>query len=76
MTSSQVRVDEDTILVSKLTKEIIEEAIQEFIDEDPGMYWLKLYHVTSILEIEDLNKILCEKKDLVQIDKSGMDEKD
>lgn len=59
-----------------MTPEIVEEAIQEFINELPDMYWLKLYHVTSVLEIKDLNKILCEKKEWAQSERSGMDEKD
>jgi hypothetical protein len=46
------------IIVSKLTKEIIRAAIQEFIDS----YWLKLYHVAGTLQIEDLNEILDRKE--------------
>ena len=42
------------IIVSKLTDEIIRSAIiQEFIDAKEDSYWLKLYHITATLKIED-----------------------
>ena len=50
------------ILVSKLTDEIIEAAIQSFIDTDDDSYWLKLYHIPATLNIEDINEILYRKK--------------
>jgi hypothetical protein len=50
------------IIVSKLTDEIIRDAIQAFIDEEDDLYWLKLYHVPATLEIKDLNEILYRKK--------------
>lgn len=50
------------IIVSKLTKEIIHDAIQAYIDTEEDAYWLKLYHVSGTLNIEDLNSILSEKK--------------
>nr|YP_010134223.1 hypothetical protein KYX03_pgp116 [Navicula veneta]QWM93713.1 hypothetical protein [Navicula veneta] len=50
------------ILVLKLTDEIIEAAIQSFIDTDDDSYWLKLYHIPATLNIEDINEILYRKK--------------
>lgn len=50
------------IIVSKLTDEIIRAAIQEFIDENEDSYWLKLYHITATLTIEDINEILDRKE--------------
>ena len=46
------------IIVSKLTDDIIRAAIQEFIDKKEDSYWLKLYHITATLKIEDINEIL------------------
>ncbi len=50
------------IIVSKLTDNIIRAAIQEFIDTKEDSYWLKLYHMTATLEIEDINEILDRKE--------------
>lgn len=50
------------IIVSKLTDDIIRAAIQEFIDTKEGSYWLKLYHMTATLKIEDINEILDRKE--------------
>lgn len=54
------------IIVSKLTNDIIKAAIQSFIDEDDDLYWLKLYHLTASLTIEEINEIL-ERKEKEQI---------
>ena len=50
------------IIVSKLTDEVIRSAIQEFIDAEEDSYWLKLYHMTATLNIEDINEILDRKE--------------
>ena len=50
------------IIVSKLTDEVIRAAIQEFIDAKEDSYWLKLYHMTATLKIEDINEILDRKE--------------
>lgn len=50
------------IIVSKLTHEIIRAAIQEYIDTEEDSYWLKLYHITAVLDIENINEILDRKK--------------
>ena len=50
------------IIVSKLTDEIIRDAIQAYIDTDDDAYWLKLYHIPATLEIEDINEMLYRKK--------------
>ena len=50
------------IIVSKLTDDIIKAALQSFIDTEDDSYWLKLYHITATLKIEDLNEILYRKE--------------
>ena len=50
------------IIVLKLTDDIIRAAIQEFIDTKKDSYWLKLYHMTATLKIEDINEILYRKE--------------
>ena len=56
--SDFVPPDYPYIIVSKLTDDIIRAAIQEFIDKKEDSYWLKLYHITATLKIEDINEIL------------------
>lgn len=50
------------IIVSKLTEDIIEAAIQEYIDAEADSYWLKLYHLAPTLKIEEINEILDRKE--------------
>ena len=50
------------IIVSKLTDDIIRAAIRELIDRKKDCYWLKLYHITATLKIEDINEILYRKE--------------
>ena len=50
------------IIVSELTGETIKAAIEEFICTKEDSYWLKLYAVTPTLNIEDINRILGQKK--------------
>jgi len=42
---------------SKLTKQIIQEAIKAYIDDKPEGYWLKLYHFAPDIDIAVLNQI-------------------
>jgi hypothetical protein len=49
------------IIVAELTDQVIRAAIQAFMDEEDNLYWLKLYHVTATLNIDDLNEILDRK---------------
>jgi hypothetical protein len=57
------------IIVLKLTDEIIRAAIQAFIDTEDDSYWLKLYHITPTLNIEDINEILYRKnKESMELD--------
>ena len=44
------------VIVSKLTDEVIRSTIQEFIDVKEDSYWLKLYHMTATLKIEDIKE--------------------
>ena len=50
------------IIVSKLTNEIIEAAIQAYIDKEDNLFWLRLYHIIPKLNIEDINEILDRKE--------------
>lgn len=50
------------IIVSELTYEIIQAAIEEFIGAKEDSYWLKLYHITATLNIKDVNEILDRKE--------------
>lgn len=45
------------IIVQKLTKEIIYEAIKAYIDDKPEGYWLKLYHFAPNMNIAVFNQI-------------------
>lgn len=45
------------IIVKKLTKEIIQEAIKAYIDDKPEGYWLKLYHFATDIDISVFNQI-------------------
>jgi hypothetical protein len=50
------------IIVSKLTDDIIEASIKSFVNTRDDSYWLKLYHITTTLQTEDVNDILHQKK--------------
>ena len=62
--------DYPCIIVSKLTDDTIQAAIESFInpqeqnpiDPHEELYWLKLYHLTAKLDIEEIDKILYRKK--------------
>ena len=45
------------IIVQKLTKEIIQEAIKAYIDDKPDGYWLKLYYFALDIDIAVLNQL-------------------
>ena len=45
------------IIVQKLTKEIIHEAIKAYIDDQPEGYWLKLYYFAPDIDIAVLNHL-------------------
>jgi hypothetical protein len=45
------------IIVQKLTKEIIQEAIKAYIDNEPEAYWLKLYHFATDIDITVFNQL-------------------
>lgn len=53
---------EPYIIVSELTREVIEAAIEEFIRAEEDSYWLKLYHLTATLNIKDVNEFLVRKE--------------
>lgn len=60
--------DYPCIIVSKLTDDIIQAAIESFINpQDSGniyeeLYWLKLYHLIPSLRMEDVNELYDRKK--------------
>ena len=60
--------DYPCIIVSKLTDDIIQAAIESFINPKDSeniyeeLFWLKLYHVIPSLTIEDVNELYDRKK--------------
>lgn len=54
--------DYPSIIVSKLIDDVIMAAIESFINSDDKLRWLKLYHVIPELNIEEIDKILYQKK--------------
>ena len=49
------------VMVRKLTKEIIQEAIKAYMDDKPEGYWLKLYHFATNIDITVFNQIQAQK---------------
>lgn len=49
------------IIVQKLTKEIIQEAIKAYLDDTPDGYWLKLYHFANDIDIAVFNQLQAEE---------------
>lgn len=45
------------IIVQKLTKEIIQEAIKAYMEDTPDGYWLKLYHFANDIDIAVFNQL-------------------
>ena len=45
------------IIVQKLTKEIIQEAIKAYIDDKPEGYWLKLYYFATDIDLAVFDKL-------------------
>lgn len=60
------------ILVRKLTKEVLEEAIEAYAEGNA--YWLKLYHFSGSIDISTLDRLrddfLEELKELDELDNS------
>jgi hypothetical protein len=57
------------VIVQKLTKEIIQEAIKAYIDNMPNGYWLKLYHFATDIDIAVFNQLQArEIKESVEFD--------
>jgi hypothetical protein len=50
------------IIVSELTDEIIEAAIEEFVNQREDSFWLKLYFLVLTLNIKDVNQLLDQKE--------------
>ena len=46
------------LFVRKLTPEIIRETLEEFASKQEDTFWLKLYHLTVELTIDDLNELM------------------
>lgn len=49
------------IIVRKITKEVIEEAIQIYMDDKPNGYWLKFYHFVYDIDISVLDRLQAER---------------
>ena len=45
------------VIVKKLTKEIIQEAIQAYMNDLPEGYWLKLYHFAYNIDINVFDEL-------------------
>ena len=66
--SSFLSPDYPCIIVSKLTDDIIQAAIESFINPPDSeniyeeLYWLKLYHLIPSLNMEDVNELYDRKK--------------
>ena len=45
------------VIVQKLTKEIIHEAIQAYKDARPNSYWLKLYYFATDIDIAIFDRL-------------------
>jgi hypothetical protein len=54
--------DYPSIIVSKLTDDIIRAAIESFINSDDEVRWLKLYHIMPQLTIQEIDEILYRNK--------------
>lgn len=50
------------IIVSELTDDVIRTAVESFVNSEDEARWLKLYHLLPSLSLEDINKILYQKK--------------
>ena len=50
------------IIVHELTPSVIREALEAFAVDKEDAFWLKLYHTTATLTIEDINEILDRKE--------------
>ena len=64
------------IIVRKLTKEIIQEAIKAYIDNMPNGYWLKLYYFATDIDIAVFNQLQAQEiKESVEFDLlTGLDD--
>lgn len=49
------------IIVRKLTKRVLEEAIQFYMDDKPNGYWFKFYHFAYDIDISVLDRLQAER---------------
>jgi hypothetical protein len=49
------------VIVQKLTKEIIQEAIEAYMDDKADGYWLKLYHFATDIDMAVFNQLQVEE---------------
>lgn len=52
-----IRPGTPKIIVKKLTKEIVTEAIKAYAEASNGGYWIKLYQFADAIDISVLNKL-------------------
>jgi hypothetical protein len=45
------------IIVQKITKEIIQKAVKNYMDDKPDGYWLKLYHFANNIDIAEFDRL-------------------
>lgn len=46
------------LVVRKITVAVIKEALKELVESEEDGYWLKFYHATSALNLNDLHSVL------------------
>lgn len=63
-----IRPGTPRIIVKKLTKEIVTEAIKAYAEESNGGYWLKLYQFADAIDISVLNKLGEEQRNYWEFD--------
>ena len=51
------------IIVQKLTKETIQEAIKAYIDDKPESYWLKLYHFAPDIDVAVFDQLQAQESE-------------
>jgi len=61
------------LFVRKLTPEIIRETLEQFASKKEDAFWLKLYHLTVELNIDDLNKLMKRYKKRVSAEENEIE---
>ena len=54
------------VFVQNLTREIIHEAVEVYINDKPDVYWVKLYHFVVQIDPAVINQLRAQKIELQQ----------